>query len=129
MVDEKSFIKIRSKLNFKESTEFLKKSLEKSGFKIFGEIDHRKAAEEVGLKLFPATVIIFGNPKGGTALIDSNSDLAIDLPAKVLIYEKDGTHILYRKLESILILHNMEKLSENGKAFDLKIQNIIDELR
>ena len=128
MVDEESFVKIGSKLNFSESLEFLRNGLENSGFKIFSELDHSRAAEEVDLELFPAIVIIFGNPKGGTGLIQSNPDLAIDLPAKMLVYEKDGTHILYRRLESILRMHNMEQLSENGKSFDLKVQKIIDDL-
>ena len=128
MLSEESFIRKISKLNFNESVNLLKEELENSGFKIFSEIDHRMAAEEVGLELFPARVIIFGNPKGGTGMIKSNPELAIDLPARILVYEKDGIHVLYRRLESILKMHNMGKLSENGKSFDSKIQKIIDDL-
>ena len=128
MLSEESFIRKISKLNFNESVNLLKEELENSGFKIFSEIDHRMAAEEVGLELFPARVIIFGNPKGGTGMIKSNPELAIDLPARILVYDKDGTHVLYRRLESILKMHNMEELSENGKSFDSKIQKIIDDL-
>ena len=128
MLSEESFIRKISKLNFNESVNLLKEELENSGFKIFSEIDHRMAAEEVGLELFPARVIIFGNPKGGTGMIMSNPELAIDLPARILVYEKDGVHFLYRRLESILKTHNMEELSENGKSFDSKIQKIIDDL-
>ena len=61
-------------------------------------------------------------------MIKSNPELAIDLPARILVYDKDGTHVLYRRLESILKMHNMEELSENGKSFDSKIQKIIDDL-
>ena len=128
MSGEESFIRKILKLNFNESVKVLKGELENSGFKIFSEIDHRMAAEEVGLELFPARVIIFGNPKGGTGMIKSNPELAIDLPARILVYDKDGTHVLYRRLESILKMHNMEELSENGKSFDSKIQKIIDDL-
>ena len=128
MLSKESFIRKILKLNFNESVKVLKGELENSGFKIFSEIDHSSAAEEVGLELFPARVIIFGNPKGGTGMIMSNPELAIDLPARILVYEKDGTHVLYRRLESILKTHNMEELSENGKSFDSKIQKIIDDL-
>ena len=128
MLSEESFIRKISKLNFNESVMLLKKELENSGFKIFSEIDHSIAAKEVDLELFPARVIIFGNPKGGTGMIKSNPELAIDLPARILVYDKDGTHVLYRRLESILKTHNMEELSENGKSFDSKIQKIIDDL-
>ncbi|SIM78899.1 DUF302 domain-containing protein [Cuniculiplasma divulgatum] len=128
MLSEESFIRKILKLNFNESVKVLKNGLENSGFKIFSEIDHSIAAKEVDLELFPARVIIFGNPKGGTGMIMSNPELAIDLPARILVYEKDGTHVLYRRLESILKTHNMEELSENGKSFDSKIQKIIDDL-
>ena len=128
MSGEESFIRKILKLNFNESVKVLKGELENSGFKIFSEIDHSIAAKEVDLELFPARVIIFGNPKGGTGMIMSNPELAIDLPARILVYEKDGTHVLYRRLESILKMHNMEELSENGKSFDSKIQKIIDDL-
>ena len=128
MSGEESFIRKILKLNFNESVKVLKNGLENSGFKIFSEIDHSIAAKEVDLELFPARVIIFGNPKGGTGMIMSNPELAIDLPARILVYEKDGTHVLYRRLESVLKTHNMEELSENGKSFDSKIQKIIDDL-
>ena len=128
MSGEESFIRKILKLNFNESVKVLKNGLVNSGFKIFSEIDHSIAAKEVDLELFPARVIIFGNPKGGTGMIMSNPELAIDLPARILVYEKDGTHVLYRRLESILKTHNMEELSENGKSFDSKIQKIIDDL-
>ena len=128
MSGEESFIRKILKLNFNESVKVLKGELENSGFKIFSDIDLSSAAEEVGLELFPARVIIFGNPKGGTGMIKSNPELAIDLPARILVYEKDGVHFLYRKLESILKMHNMGELSENGKSFDSKIQKIIDDL-
>ncbi len=129
MESEEAFARIIPGLKFRETVELIRHGLEDSGLKIFSMIDHSGAAKEVDLELFPAMVIIFGNPKGGTGLIQENPEIAIDLPAKILVYEKDGTHVLYRKLEAILKMHNMGNLAEKGKAFDMNVQKVLDRLK
>ena len=60
------------------------------GWVVFAKLDHAAAAEAAGLQLLPRTVIVFGNPKGGTAAMRTNPTLAIDLPLKVLVWEDEG---------------------------------------
>ena len=61
------------------------------GMKVFAHIDHSAAAKEAGLTMPPATVVIFGNPKGGTPNFLKQPTLAIDLPLKMLVWENaDG---------------------------------------
>jgi uncharacterized protein (DUF302 family) len=57
------------------------------GIKIFARIDQRAEAENVGLALRPTELIIFGDPKTGTPLMNAYPSLALDLPLKALIYE------------------------------------------
>jgi uncharacterized protein (DUF302 family) len=59
------------------------------GWVVFTEIDHAAAAAKVGLELKPRTVLIFGNPKLGTAPMQTTPTLAIDLPLKVLVWQDD----------------------------------------
>ncbi len=67
------------------------------GLSVFAIIDHKKAAEKVGLKLSETKVIIFGNPKMGTKLMQKDHLTALDLPLKILVYsEKGSTKIVYR---------------------------------
>src|SRR3954462_8397671 len=61
--------------------------LNTKGIKIFARIDQRAEAEHVGLALRPPELIIFGDPKAGTPLMDAYPSLALDLPLKALIYE------------------------------------------
>lgn len=61
--------------------------LTSKGIKIFARIDQRAEAENVGLALRPTELIIFGDPKTGTPLMDAYPSLALDLPLKALIYE------------------------------------------
>jgi uncharacterized protein (DUF302 family) len=54
---------------------------------IFTRIDQQSAAEAVGLAMRPMMLVLFGNPKAGTPLMQSHPTLAIDLPLKALIWE------------------------------------------
>lgn len=56
------------------------------GMSIFGRVDHAAGAEQVGMALDPTEVIIFGNPKGGTPLMQANQTVGIDLPLRALVW-------------------------------------------
>ena len=56
---------------------------------VFTEIDHAAAAKKFGLEMRPRTVILFGAPKRGTAVMVKTPLLAIDLPPKALVWEDD----------------------------------------
>jgi uncharacterized protein (DUF302 family) len=54
---------------------------------VFARIDHAAGAASAGLELRPTEVVIFGNPKGGTALMQDRQSAGIDLPLKALVWE------------------------------------------
>jgi uncharacterized protein (DUF302 family) len=61
------------------------------GMAVMARIDHAAAARKVGLDLRPTEVLIFGNPKGGTPLMQAAQTIGIDLPLKALVFEdQDG---------------------------------------
>jgi uncharacterized protein (DUF302 family) len=60
-----------------------------SGLQIFARIDHAKGAQEAGLDLRPTELLVFGNPRGGTALMQDRQTAAIDLPVKALVWEDE----------------------------------------
>lgn len=61
-----------------------------AGWMVFAEIDHANAAEQAGLSMRPRTVIVFGNPRLGTAPMQKNATLAIDVPLKALVWEDEA---------------------------------------
>ncbi len=61
--------------------------LKAGGVALFTLIDHSGEAEKVGLKMRPTKLLIFGNPKGGTPLMQAAPTIAIDLPLKILVWE------------------------------------------
>jgi uncharacterized protein (DUF302 family) len=54
---------------------------------VFARIDHADGASAVGLSLGPTEVLIFGNAKGGTPLMQAVQTIGIDLPLKTLVWQ------------------------------------------
>lgn len=59
------------------------------GWMVFTELDHAAAAEKNGLQLPARTVIVFGNPRGGTPSMQKSPTLAIDVPPKALVWQDE----------------------------------------
>ncbi|MEP3113516.1 DUF302 domain-containing protein [Nisaea sp.] len=67
-------------------------ALERAGITVFARIDHAKGAKKVGMELAPTALIIFGTPKIGTPLMQSNPQIGLDLPLKALAWQAaDGS--------------------------------------
>ncbi|NEW60368.1 DUF302 domain-containing protein, partial [Sulfurovum sp. bin170] len=65
----------------------IKTIVKKKGLGVFAIINHKGNAKAVGMNMRESKVIVFGNPKLGTALMKENILSALDLPIKVLVYE------------------------------------------
>jgi uncharacterized protein (DUF302 family) len=78
---------IRSSFGPKETMDRLEAEIRAQRMTVFARIDHAGAAAVVGLKLAPTELIIFGNARGGTPLMQSNQTVGIDLPLKALVWQ------------------------------------------
>jgi uncharacterized protein (DUF302 family) len=74
----------------KETVDRLTAALKDKGITPLARVDHAAAATAAGLALKPTEVLMFGNPKLGTPLMQANRHIAIDLPMKVLVWEDDA---------------------------------------
>ncbi len=79
------------------------------GLTIFARIDHAAGAAEVGLKLRPTQLIVFGNARGGTPLMQSVQTIGIDLPLKALVWQDAAgkTWISYNEPRWIVQRHGI----------------------
>jgi uncharacterized protein (DUF302 family) len=82
-----------SKYTVRETLERLTAALKEKGITPVARIDHAAAAKAAGLDLKPTEVLLFGNPKLGTPLMQANRHIAIDLPMKVLAWEDDAGNV------------------------------------
>ncbi len=80
----------QSRYSYSETIARLSKAIEDGGNTIFATIDQSAAALDAGLTLRPTSLLIFGNPKGGTPLMDAFPLVALELPLKLLVWEADG---------------------------------------
>ncbi|ELA09455.1 hypothetical protein MOMA_03595 [Moraxella macacae 0408225] len=78
---------IKSQYTFSETVDKLSQTIEDKGMTIFATIDHKQAAQDAGLDMQPATVIVFGTPKAGTPFMLKDPTFALQLPLKVLVTE------------------------------------------
>ena len=78
---------IESHFGPKETLDRLETDVKAKGLTVFARIDHAAGATAVGLNLLPTAVLIFGNARGGTPLMQSNQLIGIELPLKVLVWQ------------------------------------------
>jgi uncharacterized protein (DUF302 family) len=78
---------VESHFGPKETLDRLEADVKAKGLTVFARIDHAAGATAVGLSLLPTAVLIFGNAKGGTPLMQSNQLIGIELPLKVLVWQ------------------------------------------
>jgi len=80
-------IALKSSRGPKETMDRLVAEIEAKGLTVFARIDHAAGAKEAGLALLPTELVIFGNAKGGTPLMQANQAIGIDLPLKALVWQ------------------------------------------
>src|SRR5258708_22621803 len=79
-------ISTKSSHGAKETMDRLEAALRAAEVTIFARIDHAAGAATIGETLRPTEVLVFGNPKGGTPLMQAAQTIGIDLPLKALIW-------------------------------------------
>ncbi len=87
---DSGLITLKSAHGVKDTADKLEAILNEKGMNVFGRINHAAGAEKAGLTLAPTELVIFGNPKVGTPLMNCERTIAIDLPQKALIWEDEG---------------------------------------
>jgi uncharacterized protein (DUF302 family) len=81
-----------SAVGFAPTVERLQRAIEAAGMTIFATIDHAAGARQAGMTMPPTTVLIYGNPMGGTPIMLAAPATALDLPLRVLVRETPDGH-------------------------------------
>jgi uncharacterized protein (DUF302 family) len=64
------------------------------GLSVFAQIDHAAAARAVGLELADEVVVVFGNPRAGTPLMQQDPRIGIELPLRIVVWDRGGAAIV-----------------------------------
>jgi uncharacterized protein (DUF302 family) len=83
----------RSASGYAETARRLIEAITSRGLTVFARIDHAEAAREADMDLAAEEVVLFGNPRAGTPLMQSDPRIGVELPLRVLLWE-DGDSVL-----------------------------------
>jgi uncharacterized protein (DUF302 family) len=87
----------RSVYGYGDTVARLSDAIERRGLKIFARADHAAAARDAGLALSDEQVVLFGNPRAGTPLMQSDPRIGIELPLRMLVWaDADGIALGYQ---------------------------------
>jgi uncharacterized protein (DUF302 family) len=88
---QSSRVETRSAHDVATTVSKLKAAVQSRNFAVVAEVDHAGAADKVGVKLRPTTLLIFGNPRGGSPIMACNQKAGLDLPLRALVRQgEDG---------------------------------------
>jgi uncharacterized protein (DUF302 family) len=109
-----------------ETMNRLEKEIRSHGMMVFARINHAALAVESGLKLHPTEVIIFGNPRAGTSLMQAVQTIGIDLPLKMLIWRDVAgkTWVSYNKPGWLVKRHDITRADRTVSMMDLALNTI-----
>ncbi len=89
MPDTDGLVNVLSGLPVKETADRVAAFVVSNGLTLFARIDHAENARRVGMELRPTELLIFGNPKAGTVLMQDQQTAGLDLPIRALVWQ-DG---------------------------------------
>jgi uncharacterized protein (DUF302 family) len=108
---DNGLIDVKSSYTVSKTADRLETVLKAKGMTIFARINHSEGAKKAGIELSATELIIFGNPKVGSPLMQCNRTVGIDLPQKALIWQ-DGNGQVWLSYNDPLYLANRHGLSE-----------------
>ncbi len=80
-------INVPSDYNVSKTADRFEAILHRKGMTVFARVNHTDGARKVGKALRPTELVIFGNPRVGTPLMQCEQSVAIDLPQKALVWQ------------------------------------------
>lgn len=103
-------IHVKSDYDVSTTADRYQEAVKAKGMAVFGRIDHAAAAVSVGKALRPTELIIFGNPKVGSLLMQCQQSIGIDLPQKALIWKdtQGDVWLTYNEPKHIAERHALE---------------------
>lgn len=111
----------------KEVMDRIEKIVKEKNITVFARISHSQAARDVGLTLQDEEVIIFGNPKVGTALMQEQPAIGIELPLKIIAWQEDQKTILaYQDLTKLAEMFHIAPTNQTINTLQTFMKNLVE---
>lgn len=115
-----------SRYSVPQTLDRLEAVVKAKGVIVFARIDHSGEAQKAGLSMRPTQLLIFGNPKAGTALMNAAPSVALDLPLKALAWE-DETGQVWLSFNSPAYLQRRHGLADELVKPIAAVGTLVDE--
>jgi len=116
----------KSHYSVERTVERAKRILEHHGFRVFGVIDHQDNAQQKNLSLPPTQLLVFGQVEAGTALMNQNRLIGIDLPLKLLVWQ-DDKRIVWISYSEPNFLQKRHAMESQSFIFD-KMRGVLQDI-
>lgn len=93
MCAQNRFIKKKSASSVQQTIDKLEAILKEKGIAVFAKINHFQNAKDIDLEMNKSQVMLFGNPKIGTLMMQKNIFLSLDLPLKIAVVKDDSSNV------------------------------------
>ncbi len=130
-MDEQGLVRHTSRYPFDETITRLTQAIEERGITLLAQVPHGAAARKAGLELRDTTLLIFGNPRGGTPLMAVNQEVGLDLPLRILVWvnAQGRTQLTYNAPAWIAQRHGLDAtvdaaVAQLGKALEGIAQSV-----
>jgi uncharacterized protein (DUF302 family) len=111
----------------KETLDRLAAAVERHGMTVMARIDHAGAAANVGLELRPTEILIFGNPRAGTLLMQASQIVGIDLPLRTLAWQDEAQRNWLSYVDPVW-LANRYRIAEVTQGFVSQMASVLKTL-
>jgi uncharacterized protein (DUF302 family) len=120
-------VTVRSQHGPEETMNRLGAAVRAKGLTVFAQIDHAAGAEAVGLPLRPTELLVFGNARSGTPLMQASQTIGIDLPLKVLVWQDEAgaTWLSYNDPDWLARRHGLDDQSGQAIAITKGVVNAV----
>ena len=110
-----------------ETMNRLQAAVRAKGLTVFARVDHAAGAIEAGLSLRPTDLLIFGNARGGTPLMQAVQTIGLDLPLKILVWQDAAgdTWLSWNDPQWLVRRHG---LAGDAQAIAVRLATVLDDL-
>ena len=103
-----------SSKGYAETLSQLLAAIKGRGLTVFAQFDHAAGARDVDMELAPEIVVVFGNPRAGTPLMQDDPRIGIELPLRIVVWSSsDATMIGYNDPRELAAIY---EVSEHAQA-------------
>ena len=123
--EKDGIVTVTSDQGFDATVNRIKGDIQNSPLRLMATVDHAANAAAVDMDLPPTTLLVFGNPKVGTPLMQNSRTAGIDLPQKMLVWEDDGqTKVTYNDPEYLANRHGIEGQRDRLRQISIVLERL-----